>query len=182
MDGSETKYKALKVHNQKEKRKKRKKKALFAWVTSIECLLICSVSSPSKWFSPSSFSSNGLARDVLIHSQAVFLALASFPGLEETCSWEKSSVISLIKSSSPKKKNKSNVKHCRKTAEDHGSRRGWGKRRTRGGVAVAVAVVIVTAAASYMSMVPQCSQNHVRCINEFFQWAYKKRVIIPFQR
>lgn len=70
MDGSETKYKALKVPDKKEKGKK----ALFAWVTSIEFLLICSVFSPSKRFSPSSFSSNGLARAVLIHSWAVFLA------------------------------------------------------------------------------------------------------------
>lgn len=54
---------------------KKKKKSLSCFhFTSIDLLLICSVFSASNCFSPSSFSFNGLARDVLIHSQAVFLA------------------------------------------------------------------------------------------------------------
>lgn len=72
MDGSETKYKVFRpwYNTPIPQILKGKKKGLFALIliTSIEFLLICSVFSPSNCFSPSSFSSNGLARDVLIHS------------------------------------------------------------------------------------------------------------------
>lgn len=49
-------------------KEKKQQQQLSGFGTSIEFLLICSVFSVSNCFSPSSFSSKGLARDVLIHS------------------------------------------------------------------------------------------------------------------